>query len=210
MPAIVSQSGFTVSPVANTAPLRDSAARTQFADPAAAQDAATKNYVDGFTGVTLGLPAARVAALAFTTTEVFPIQWTIPANTLAVGTTLRLEAAGVFTGGTSPTGLSRLRIGTAGTTADTSIAGTTASAAAANTAAIRIGGTLTCRTTGTTGTVIAEVYFDADNIAIRRAVATATVTVNTTIQNILSLGFLAAGTTPTGNFHLGYGELIRP
>jgi len=188
---------------------RDPSGRTQFVDPAAAQDAATKNYVDAGTGLVLSPPASRVANLAYTTAEVICIQWAVPANTLKVGSVLRLAAAGVFTAGTTPTITARVRAGTAGTTADTSMLSGT-SAAVASTANWRIEATVTCRAIGASGSILGEIGIFGDSIVPKSIVNGGVATVDTTAQLFLSLCFTATGTSAAGNVMIGYGEVAKP
>lgn len=188
---------------------RDPSGRAQFVDPAAAQDAATKNYVDNNVGLVLSPPASRVANLAYTTAEVITIQWAIPASTLKAGSVLRLAATGVFTAGTTPTITARIRAGTAGTTSDTSILSGT-SASVASTGNWRIEATVTCRTTGATGTILGEIGIFGDAIVPKSIVNGGTATVDTTGQLFLSLCFTATGTSSAGNVMIGYGEVVHP
>jgi len=61
------------------------------------------------------------------TTETVAHQMSLPANSLLVGTTIRVVAHGIAEG-RSPRVLPRLRIGGAGTTSDTQVCATTAAA----------------------------------------------------------------------------------
>jgi hypothetical protein len=188
---------------------RDASGRIAVATPAATGDAATKGYVDGLTGAALTNPTPRTATLAYTTTEVIGHQWTVPANTLAVGSSGRMVIAGSMTSGTSPTILGRLRCGTAGTISDAAVLATVASAVLAAAAGWRVEVAWTIRTTGSSGVLYAEMELVGDNIADRIAVATANFTINTTVQNFLSLCALAGGTTPAGNVLMGYSWVIH-
>lgn len=202
--------GPTSAPTASTFMSRDASGRAQVATPGAAADATPKSYVDGLTGAGF-LPATpRVANLAYTTAEVIGYQWTLPANSLQVGSSGRMVIAGAMSSGTTPTILGRLRCGTAGTVADGSVIASTASAAMAATAGWRMEVAWTVRTTGSTGILYAEMEVVADNIADRIVVSTANFTINTTVQNFLSFCATAAGTTPAGNVYMGYGWIVKP
>jgi len=130
------------------------------------------------------------------TTETVTTTWGgriyIPANTLNVGTTFILNAFVIITA-TSPTILPRIRLGTAGTTADTAVCATAATAVTSGTGAV-VTAMVTIRTVGSSGTAVGNLILDASTSA--RTAQTATVTVNTTVANYLSLTLTGGGTSP--------------
>lgn len=84
----------TAAPTASTLMLRDGSARSQVADPVAAQDIATKNYVDGvISGVASWKQSVRLASTAVLTITARTTQ------TLSIGaTTLTLDGSAVANG----------------------------------------------------------------------------------------------------------------
>jgi hypothetical protein len=138
-------------------------------------------------------PAAQV--LAATTTYVTP-QMLIPANGLRVGTTVRftiLASNAATINNTTILG----KIGTAGTTADTTTVTTAATAGGATVGAAQIEVTMTIRSTGAAGVVVAAARFTGTGGFIGSGVVSqtavlATATVNTTVANYLGVAITAS------------------
>lgn len=89
MSATTGVHGATNAPTASTLVIRDSASRAQFADPSAAQDAATKAYVDSKTvpaATTSALGTVQAAAIPASGNPITPIRTAI-ANDVQVTST---------------------------------------------------------------------------------------------------------------------------
>jgi Pectate lyase superfamily protein len=150
------------------------------------------------------MPRPRTTSTTITNTTEAVItdggQFYIPANTLNIGTTFFLNAHGVISA-TSPTLLPRFRVGTNGTTADTQICATAANNATSGTG-WAVMGYVTIRTLGSSGTAIGNLAYEGTTPA--RTAQTATITINTTVNNFLSFTLQAGGTgitvTPTHAF----------
>jgi hypothetical protein len=138
-------------------------------------------------------PAAQV--LAATTTYVTP-QMLIPANGLRVGTTVRftiLASNAATINNTTILG----KIGTAGTTADTTAVTTAATAGSALVGAAQIEVTMTIRSIGAAGVVVAAARFTGTggfvgSGAVSQTAVLATATVNTTVANYLGVAITAS------------------
>lgn len=128
-----------------------------------------------------------------TTTETVIAQATFPAGEFAAGRAWVLEVA--FTEGGSPSELSRLRVGTAGTTADTTCGSLTGSASTSGFLS-RVTVYIRCLTAGTTGSVASlhenVVGKTAANSDVRASSTSSySGTVNTTVSNFVSLTMAA-------------------
>lgn len=149
-----------------------------------------------FQTLSSGLAATRPLSTppaTFGATETILYQVPLPANSLLVGTTIGIIAHGIITA-TSPTLLPRLRIGTLGTIGDTQCAALAAGAAIATGTGWQIDSYWTCRTIGAGGTCIGNYNIEAT--APTKTAQTATVAINTTVNNFLSLTAVGGGTTP--------------
>lgn len=120
----------------------------------------------------------------------------IPSWYWRAGTTIRVVTSGTCTSGTSPTIATHTRIGTLGTTGDANVASTSASATVASGAGWRYECELTCRTTGTSGTVSGRAVLMIDGIAPKISTETTAATVNTNVYNYLTFTLTPGGTTP--------------
>lgn len=132
---------------------------------------------------------------------------TIPAGLLVVGTVLRVRAYGTMTG-TSPTLTARLRLGTAGSTADAQVCATGAATIPTGTGFV-IDGLVTVRTAGAGGTVVGNCQAGGNNTAQQISAQSATAAVNTTVANILTLTLQGAGTTPAATVHNALLEIAK-
>jgi hypothetical protein len=159
-----------------------------------------------FRGLIPGVPAVLTSTAAVTSTESVVLSATIPANTLAVGTTYRWAAFGVVTSATAAPVFS-IRLGTTGTTADTLVVTCTAA-----TTAINIGdsarGYVTVRTTGAGGTAIGNGEMQSAATA-RSCPSDATITVDTTVAETLSIT-VAAGAAATIDIPQAIIEVANP
>jgi Major tropism determinant N-terminal domain len=123
---------------------------------------------------------------ATTTTETILARWTLPANTLVATSAHEFTLIGQVSGTATLT--FRVRVGTAGTTADPVAATFAATAAGVANTHVNVRGLLSCLTTGTTGTVTAggNVHLGAAVTPVAVAAFSAA-TVNTTVQQFVSI-----------------------
>lgn len=128
------------------------------------------------------------------TAEAVAHQVSIPLGSLQVGTTYRIEAWGTLSATAAGTILARLRLGTAGTTGDAAVAATAAAGAATTAVGWQVTGLLTVRSTGSGGTVVGNLAVTVNATSIQSSAQTATVAVNTTVANFLSLTLTGGGT----------------
>jgi hypothetical protein len=148
------------------------------------------------TSIGSGLAITRpltVPPATFGAVETILYQVPLPANSLLVGTTIGIAAHGIITA-TSPTLLPRLRVGTLGTIADAQVCALAAGAAIATGTGWQIDSYFTVRTIGAGGTCVGNYNLEAT--APAKTAQTATVAINTTVNNFLSLTAIGGGTTP--------------
>jgi hypothetical protein len=145
---------------------------------------------------------------AIGTTETVAHQMSLPANSLLVGTTIRVVAHGIAAG-RSPRVLPRLRIGGAGTTSDTQVCATTAAAITTGTG-WAVEAYITIRSLGSGGAALGNMKITGDNLLTMRASAqTAMVAVNTTVPNFLSFTLLGAGSGIAITVVNAFAEVVR-
>jgi hypothetical protein len=168
----------------------------------AAKDAATA-WVPIETAVRTTLP------LTVNAVETVVTQIPLPALSSRVGSATHFVATGILTG-TTPSILARLRIGIAGTTADTQICAT-AAAVMTNGTAWRVEGYATVRSIGVGGTIVGQVGTIGEALATanRLSAQTAAVAVNTTVANILSLTLVGGGTAPVITVVQAFSEIVK-
>jgi hypothetical protein len=188
----------------------------------------TAGIVDGGTttvpakkavGMNLGLTPAtttRATATTASNTETVLAQIALPANSMTVGSTYRIKVYGGFSNtlATAATTTWRVRLGTAGTTADAIVVPSpvfTSNAAATNNIAFNIEVMVTVRGTGTTGQVVAMGVLNNNGATgmttsttnqvwpsgAAPGVGTGLGSVNTTVANFLSV--TAQTSTATSN-----------
>jgi hypothetical protein len=157
---------------------------------------------------TSGLAALTAATAGINTTETAVLTATLAANTLKVGTSFRIYATGVCTSSVANASNFRVRIGTAGTSADAVAVVITPTAAASGTAIPFFADFLvTVRSIGSSGSILGSGVLTNNGVTGVSAAAavvaqtTATVTVNTTVQNIIQISYVAAAATTTCTFH---------
>lgn len=159
----------------------------------------------------LGVPPAPLTTTPATisTTETVVHQISLPANSLLVGSTYRVTAFVTITG-TTPTVLARLRIGTAGTTADTQVCAT-AAATCTSGSGVLILGFVTIRSVGSGGTALGNVTTQGTALATsdQNSAQTATVTVNTTVANFAELTLIGGGTAPVITVVNAFWEVVN-
>lgn len=163
----------------------------------------SSNVVD-----TTGLAALSAATAGINSTETVVLSATLAANTLKVGSTFRPYASGVCTSSAANASNFRVRIGTAGTSADAIAAVVTPTAAATGTAIpFSIDFLVNVRSIGSGGTIIGSGNLTNNGVTGVSAAAsvvgqvTTAVTVNTTVQNIIQISYVAAAATTTCTFH---------
>lgn len=148
-----------------------------------------------------------------TTTQTQVVALTIAANTLTAGRTYRLTVSGTITSTVSNAVTMRARIGT------TTLTGNiiTSNAPSATTTASADGFTwnalVTVRSTGASGTIFGESYFVGSNtqpftVPTGHSGTTATVVVDTTVQNILEATIVTGAGTTTVTGRVAFIELI--
>jgi hypothetical protein len=148
------------------------------------------------------------------TAQVQVISFTIPANTLLVGSTFRIRASG--TGGSNASANTfRVRIGT--TTLTGNIAATLATTGtAAASIPFSIDAIATIRSIGATGSALGSISLNNNtstgiaNKASAVGQTTATVVVNTTVQNIIELTFQPANAATNVVIYNAVIEIVKP
>jgi hypothetical protein len=140
----------------------------------------------------------------------------IPANFLQVGSTYRIVVSGTCTSTVANLSTFTLRLGLAGTVADTSIATITCTAAAAG-AAVPFEAIfyLTVRTVGAAGTAMGSGYVVNSGITGISATgvggggSAAVAAVNTTVANFIEVSYKSAAATTTCTFQMAIVELVK-
>jgi hypothetical protein len=141
----------------------------------------------------------------------------IPANSLQIGTTIRITMMGTCTSTAANVSTFTLRTGTAGTTGDASVA--TAATSIAATSGTTVGFTaimtFTVRTIGATGTIAGSMLLLNTGITgisannTQSIPLTATATLNTTTANYIEVTYKSAATTTTSTFQNGIVEIVK-
>jgi hypothetical protein len=164
------------------------------------------------------LGAALVSASgAINTTETYiSPSFPIPANTLQVGTTYRITVAGTCTSTVGNVSTFTLRLGTAGTTADTSVCTVTCTGATTGTSVPFMAEFfVTIRSIGSGGTamgagkVVNSGTTGISSNGVGGGGSTATSAVNTTVQNFLGVSYKTALATTTSTFQIGVVECVK-
>jgi hypothetical protein len=175
-----------------------------------------KSSVLGFNE--FGGQTAIVAATAgINTTETIITQKTIAASQLIAGTTYRVTVYGTCTSTVANASNIRVRLGTAGTTADPVVAVITPTAATTGSAVpFQASLFITIRTTGSgTGTTAGTGWLNNNGTTGISAAAdvvgtlTTTSALNTTVQNTISLTYSSAATTTTSTFQIASIEIVK-
>ncbi|MHB8107864.1 MAG: hypothetical protein ACYDH4_10630, partial [Candidatus Cryosericum sp.] len=158
---------------------------------------------------------AASAAISTVETVVTP-STPIPANFLQIGSTYRIVVSGTCTSTVANLSTFTLRLGTAGTVADTAIATVTCTAAAAG-AAVPFEAVfyVTIRSLGAAGSAMASGYIVNSGITGISATgvggggSTATAAVNTTVSNFVEVSYKSAATTTACTFQMAIVELVK-
>ena len=135
---------------------------------------------------------------AIANTETVVRSFTAAANTLTAGTTIRAKAVASRAGTSTTQGTIRLRIGTTTLTGNIVSTNTLTSSATAGVMYAELVGTIL--TTGATGTTSGGAISFYPTATVPVLSTTASVTVNTTVQNLVELTFISGTNTNTYTF----------
>ena len=163
-----------------------------------------------------GLVAMTAVTAAINTTETKLTSFALPANFMAAGTTFRVTVFGTCTTTAAGTSNIRVRLGTAGTSADAIVAAVTCTAATSGTN-IPFSATLlvTIRTAGTGGTAGGSGTLTNNGttgiVSTGYNVTTPTsgVAVNTTVANTIQVSYQSSATTTTCTFQIAEIEVVN-
>ena len=178
-----------------------------------AGDSITAAWGQGVSDFVNSRTAITANTSGITTTQTQVVGLTIPANTLTAGRTYRVTVSGTITSTVSNSVTLRCRIGTTTLTGNI----VTSNAPNATTTASNDGFTwnalVTVRSTGASGTIIGESYFVGSNtqpftVSSGHSGTTATVTVDTTVQNILEATIVTGAATTTVTGRVSFIELL--
>lgn len=159
---------------------------------------------------------AATAAINSTETVVVKSASAIGANRLVVGSTIRVRLFGLCTSSAANASTFGIRIGTAGSTADTLVAAMATAAAAASGTSVPFTAelVLVVRTTGVSGTAVA--YLNLTNSGTTGIATTNSQVINgtmvafdTTANNFISATYKSAAATTTATFDIGSIEVIH-
>lgn len=180
-----------------------------------AGDSITATWGQGVSAFVNGRTAISANTGSITTTQTQVVALTIAANTLAVGRTYRLTASATVTSTVANTVTLRARIGTTTLTGNVITVITPAATTTASNNGFTFVAMVTCRSTGASGSIIGESYFVGGNsqpfgASVGHDNTTATVSVDTTVQNILEVTMVTAAGTTTLNGRVAFIELVNP
>jgi hypothetical protein len=164
-----------------------------------------------------GVASTTAASAAINTTETILTTHTIKANSMTAGQTYRVTCLGTCTSTAANASNIRVRVGTAGTTADAVVAVITPTAATSGTS-IPFQATfyVTIRTTAAgTGTCVGMGSLNNNGVTGISAAAdvvsaaTTVATLNDSVDNIISLSYVSAATTTTSTFQIALIEVVK-
>lgn len=163
-----------------------------------------------------GLASLNAVSAAITTTETIITSSALPANMLTVGAVFEIILYGTCTSSIANASNIRVRIGTAGTSADAIAAVITATAAATGTAVpFTARFIVNIRTIGAAGTMAGNGTLTNNGVTGISAAAvvigtpTSAVAINTTVANTIQVSYISAATTTTSTFQLAAIELVK-
>jgi hypothetical protein len=140
----------------------------------------------------------------------------IPANTLQVGATYRIIVTGTCTSTAANVSTFVLRLGTAGTTSDTSVCTVTCTGATSGTAVpFTAVFYVTIRTIGSSGTAMGSGSITntgttgISSNGVGGGGSTTAVTVNTTVANFVGVSYSSAASTTTCTFQMAIVEAVK-
>jgi hypothetical protein len=174
-----------------------------------------KDETGGLIYLPRGLAAIVAASAGINSTETVVASATIPANAMNIGTTYRLLCSGVCTSTVANASNFRARIGTTTLTGVVASVVTPTAAASGTAIPFFVELIVTLRTIGSSGTAIGSGFLNNNGVTGVSAAAVvvgqvvATVTVNTTVQNLLELTYGAAAATTTCTFHNAIIEVLK-
>lgn len=185
-------------------------------DPTASTDFVTLEYgTANYVGAPSVPSVTATSAINTASTYITP-STPIAANVLQVGSTYRIFISGTCTSTAANVSTFVLRLGTAGTTADTSVCTVTCTGATSGTSipftAVFY---VTIRTTGTSGTAMGcgsitnTGTTGISSNGVGGGGSTTAVTINTTVQNFVGVSYSSAATTTTCTFQTRVVEVIR-
>lgn len=179
-----------------------------------AGDSITAAWGQGVSDLVNSRASISANSAGITNTQVQVVGLTIPANTLTVGRTYRLVVHGTITASVANAVTMRARIGTTTLTGNIVTSNAPNSTNTASADGFRWEALVTVRSTGASGTIIGGSHYvgSASQPFAQNAgssVATSTVTVDTTVQNILEATIVTAAGTTTVTARLAIIELVQ-
>lgn len=142
--------------------------------------------------------------------------WRVYTNQLKAGSVIRVTVEGTYTAGAGAAAIFRIRLGTAGTTADTALATFTLGTSAASGTNIPFEVTLvvTMRTVGAASTQVGHAkVINQGTTGLYTAAAdireATTAACDTTASNWLTVTFISASASNTATIKQAYGELVK-
>jgi hypothetical protein len=189
-------------PVLPALPASSAALATVYVPPAATSITAANIVTKAVILTTLPQPSAgRTTTVSIAATETSVVSMNIPANSVAVGSTFRLKAIGLFTNtAVASTSIIRVRFGPTTLTGNIPATVSSANGATARTnIPAMFDAMVTVLTIGASGTVIGTVMPSIGNVVapILSAANTASVVLNTTVANLVELTFNSGLATTT-------------
>jgi hypothetical protein len=162
-----------------------------------------------------GIAVITATSAAINTTHTQIIGATLRAGTLVAGSTIRIKASGTCTSSAANISNFRLRIGTTTLTGNIVVSVDPTGFTSGTNIPFTVEVMGTVRTVGSSGTALGAGWLNnngttgVSNAAIVAAQTTATVTVNTTVDNIVELTYVAAATTTTCTFYNATIEVVK-
>jgi hypothetical protein len=152
--------------------------------------------------------SAPTSSVAIANTETVVTSITAAANTLRAGSVIRVKGWCSQAGTNAATPTIRIRIGT--TTLTGNIAATLTGAVGTSAVTSEFEGQVTIRSVGASGTAIGGLSQFKTGVAIASNTITSTVTVDTTVSNLLEFTFISGQAANTYTFQTAQIELIHP
>lgn len=163
-----------------------------------------------------GASSMIAVSAALNTTETILVSAIIPANQMIAGTSYRATIIGSCTSTIGNTSNIRVRIGTAGTSADAVVAVVTPTAGITGVnVPFSVTLNVTIRTVGVAGTAAGNGFLLNNGItgistaAVLVGTSTNAVVVNTTVQNTIQISYVSAAITTTTTFQIATIEIVK-
>ena len=155
------------------------------------------------------------ASAGISSTETALVSLSAPANSLKAGSTYRISASGICTSSVANASNFRARIGPATLTGAIASVVTPTAAATGTAVPFSVELLITIRTNGVSGTALGPatllnngvIGVSASAVVVNQVIAT--VTVDTTVANLIELTYQSAAATTTCTFHNAQIELVR-